>query len=145
MTGEIYAFESHLATKGLRKTRQRNLIANIFFDLDKHISAEELYKRVTKKDPSIGFSTVYRTLNLLKEAGLAKECQFGDTFGRFEPVHSEAHHDHLICTRCGQIIEFKSDRIEKLQADLAKEQGFTVFDHKLELYGLCNKCSESMS
>lgn len=142
MTGEMLAFENHLAIKGLRKTKQRKLIAKIFFDLDKHISAEELYKRAANKDPSIGFSTVYRTLNLLKDAGLAKECQFGDGFRRFEPVHAGTHHDHLICTRCGKITEFRSDRIEKLQSELAKEQGFTVFDHRLELYGLCKSCSD---
>lgn len=144
MTKEIATFDSYLRTKGLNNTRQRQLIAKHFFALDKHVSAEELYRELNKKEPSIGLVTVYRTLNLLKEAGLATERQFGDGFGRFEPVHIGKHHDHLICTNCGKIVEFERTKIEQLQEDVAKKHCFEVFDHKLELYGLCARCSKSL-
>lgn len=106
------------------------------------MSAEELYALIKKAHPGIGYATVYRTLKLLAEAGMAEERRFEDGFTRYEYKTSEGHHDHLICTRCGQILEFENERIEALQQDVAKKNRFKVQSHKLELYGLCSDCQK---
>jgi len=130
----------YLADHGLKSTSQRDIILQIFVDAGRHLSAEELYARVKKTHPGIGFATVYRTLKLLTEAGLAEELRFEDGFTRYEYKASDGHHDHLICTKCGQIIEFENERIEELQQDVARKNRFQVQSHKLELYGLCSDC-----
>ncbi len=135
-------FSEYLEVRGLRSTSQRNAIFEIFVEAKRHMSAEELYARVKKKHPGIGYATVYRTLKLLSEAGLAKENRFENGFARFEYNYAGEHHDHLVCTKCGLIIEFENKRIEALQQDVAMKNGFTVQNHKLELYGVCAKCQQ---
>ena len=130
----------YLALKKLKSTSQRDKILTVFLDAGRHLSAEELYARVKKSHPGIGYATVYRTLKLLAEAGLAQERRFEDGFTRYEHASQDAHHDHLICTRCGTIIEFENESIEALQQDVAKKNRFKVQNHKLELYGLCAGC-----
>ncbi len=130
----------YLAIKGLKSTTQRDKILNVFVDAGQHLSAEELFLRVKKRYAGIGYATVYRALKLFAEAGLAKEQRFEDGFTRYEHVNKGAHHDHLICTRCGTIIEFENARIEQLQQDVARKNRFKVQTHKLELYGLCVGC-----
>ncbi len=130
----------YLAGQGLKSTSQRDKILKTFVDAGRHLSAEELYARVKRAHPGIGFATVYRTLKLLADAGLAEERRFEDGFTRYEYKASDGHHDHLICTRCGEIIEFENERIEELQADVARKNRFQVQSHKLEIYGLCNNC-----
>jgi len=134
-------FLKYLAGRGLRSTNQRGTILAIFIQAGHHVSAEELYARVKKVHPGIGYATVYRTLKLLEEAGLAEARRFDDGFTRFEYKSANDHHDHLICTQCGAIIEFENERIEALQKDVAKKKGFNVQSHKLELYGRCAGCS----
>src|SRR5512143_3953550 len=114
MSKKIADLNRYLAEKGLKSTRQREAVAEIFFSTTGHISAEDLYLKVAKTHPGIGLTTVYRTLKLLTEAGLAKERRFGEQ-GVFEKEDNGRHHDHLICTRCGKIIEFKEPDIEKMQ------------------------------
>jgi Fur family ferric uptake transcriptional regulator len=130
----------YLTVRNLRSTSQRDKILQVFVDAGQHLSAEELYARIKKTHPGIGFATVYRTLKLLAEAGLAQERRFEDGFTRYEHAGRDAHHDHLICTRCGAIIEFKNESIEALQKDVARKNNFKVQSHKLELYGLCAGC-----
>ena len=101
-----------------------------------------MYARVRKTHPSIGYATIYRTLKLLAKAGLAEERRFEDGFTRFEYKKPNAHHDHLICTGCGSIIEFENEGIEALQQDVASKNGFKVQSHKLEIYGLCAECQQ---
>jgi Fur family ferric uptake transcriptional regulator len=130
----------YLAGQGLKSTSQRDTILQIFVNAGSHLSAEELYSRVKKTHPRIGYATVYRTLKLLAEAGMAEERHFEDGFTRYEYRASDGHHDHLICTRCGEIIEFENVRIEELQTDVARKNHFQVQSHKLEIYGLCRAC-----
>jgi len=132
----------YLASRGLRSTSQRDAILDIFVEAGRHVSAEELYARVKKVHPGIGFATVYRTLKLFAEAGLAQERRFEDGYTRYEHTSPDAHHDHLICTKCGAIIEFENERIEALQQDVARKNHFSVLSHKLELYGLCAGCKK---
>jgi Fur family ferric uptake transcriptional regulator len=132
----------YLQSQGLKATSQRDTILDIFTRAREHLSAEELYVRVKKSHPGIGYATVYRTLKLLADAGLAQERRFDDGFTRYEHTTPEAHHDHLICTKCGTILEFENERIEALQQDVARKNHFKVLDHKLELYGLCVACQK---
>ena len=130
----------YLAGQGLKSTRQRDSILGVFVAAGRHLSAEELYLLIKKTDRRIGYATVYRTLKLLAEAGLADERRFEDGITRFEYNATEGHHDHLICTRCGRIMEFENEQIEDLQLRVAKKNKFQVHNHKLELYGLCEGC-----
>jgi Fur family ferric uptake transcriptional regulator len=131
-------WREYLASKGLNTTSQRELIVEQFFKTRDHVSIEELLARVRRRQPKVGYATVYRTLKLLVEGGLAVERQFGDGQARFEVVGD--HHDHLICTKCGLILEFEDDEIEALQEKVAQRLGgFTVLRHRHELYGLCPK------
>jgi len=97
---------------------------------------------VRQKHPRIGYATVYRTLKLLAECGLAEQRHFGDGQTRYEQSDSREHHDHLICTECGAILEFEDPGIERLQLKVAKEHNFTIQRHRLEIYGQCAKCSK---
>ena len=133
---------AYLAKNGLKSTIQRDLIITEFLRSKGHISAEELYSRLRKKHSSLGLATVYRTLKILTEAGLADERRFNDGFTRYELRTGGNHHDHLVCTGCGRVEEFENEEIEKLQMSVAISHNFTIRDHKLELYGLCKSCSD---
>ncbi|MBI5643955.1 MAG: transcriptional repressor [Deltaproteobacteria bacterium] len=132
--------KSYLEHKGLKSTAQRDYIADVFFKTNTHISLEELLKKVKRKTPNIGYATVYRTMKLLTECGLAIARQFGDGQTRYENLPDDGHHDHIICIKCSKIAEFQNQKIEQLQAETAKKLGFTVVNHKLELYGYCSDC-----
>jgi Fur family transcriptional regulator, ferric uptake regulator len=131
-------WRDYLAAKRLNTTAQREAIVDQFFKTRDHISIDELLSRVRRRAPKVGYATVYRTLKLLVESGLAVERQFGDGQARFEVIGD--HHDHLICTKCGLILEFEDDEIERLQERIAQRLGgFSVTRHRHELYGLCPK------
>lgn len=132
-------FRAHLRAHGLKSTAQRDLIARAFFLSRRHISVEELYTQVKRQNPRIGYATVYRTLKLLAECGLAAERHFRDGEARYESA-DKAHHDHLICERCDRIVEFEEPRIERLQQTVARRAGFLLTGHKMELYGICDHC-----
>lgn len=134
---------AYMDKRGLRSTAQRRLVTDVFFRSHGHLSIEELLDKVRRKDPKVGYATVYRTLKLLKESGLAAERHFGDGVSRYEVASTDQHHDHLICMECGKIVEFEDERIEKLQEDVARRHGFTLERHKHELYGLCRDCAPS--
>lgn len=135
-------FEEYLRRQNLRLTSQRQVIANAFLKYKGHVSSEELYRKVQKTSSNIGYTTVYRTLKLLNKAGLATSKNFGDGYARFESAAQKEHHDHLICTECGKIIEFVNDQIEHLQEAIAERHGFRVTNHTLDIYGLCGDCNK---
>lgn len=128
---------SYMERKGLRSTEQRRLIVESFFAAAEHISIDELLARVRELDPRVGYATVYRTLKLLAEAGVANERRFGDGFTRYELADEDHHHDHIICLDCGQIVEFEDPNIELRQHELAASRGFRLEQHKHELYCRC--------
>lgn len=130
----------HMVKRGLRSTDQRKLIVETFFQSPNHVSIEELLSQVRAQDPKVGYATVYRTLKLLTECGVAFERKFGDGLTRYELADESSHHDHLICVDCGKIIEFEEPQIEELQEKIAKRHGFTVKSHKHEMYGTCADC-----
>ena len=129
----------YLRRQRLKTTQQRELIVDEFLRSEGHISIDDLLERVRKQSRHVGYATVYRTLKLLTESGLAAPRHFGDGQTRYE-VAGEHHHDHLICVQCGLILEFENPEIEKLQDEMAARLGgFKVVSHKLELYGTCPK------
>ncbi len=120
--------------KGMKMTEQRRVIARVLSESDDHPDVEEVYKRSSDIDPKISIATVYRTVRLFEEANILERLDFGDGRARYEEV-SENHHDHLIDVQSGKVIEFTNEEIEALQHKIAKEFGFDLVGHRLELYG----------
>jgi len=135
-------FLDHIQAAGLRKTGQRDLILEIFLSTEEHLTSEDLHSLVHKKDPTVGLTTVYRTLKLLTEAGLAREVRFGDNKTYYEHHYNHEHHDHMICTECGKVIEFFSPDIEDLQDQMASNFCFKPTHHSLRMWGVCSDCQE---
>lgn len=133
-------FQNYIQKYGLRRTAQRDLILEIFLKTEEHLSSEDLYWLVQKEDPAVGQTTVYRTLKLLTEAGLAREVRFGDGKTYYEHHYNHEHHDHMICTECGKVIEFFSPEIEALQDAMAEKFGFKPTHHSLRILGICEEC-----
>jgi Fur family ferric uptake transcriptional regulator len=143
MTEEQEIFLRHIQEKGLKRTSQRDLILEVFLRTEEHLSSEDLYRLVQKEDPTIGQTTVYRTLKLLSEAGLAREVRFGDGITHYEHQYKHQHHDHMICSQCGKIIEFFSAELEAIQDAMAAKHKFEITQHLLRIIGLCAECSRS--
>ena len=137
---EFEVLENFIRSKNLRRSDQRQQILDVFLKTERHLTAEDLYNIVKKKNPSIGYATIYRSLKLFSEAGLCRELQVDDGTTRYEHLYNHKHHDHLICTKCGKFVEIESPEIEALQDQLAKKNGFELIKHRLELYGLCSAC-----
>ncbi len=137
-------FKTYLREQRLKSTSQRDAIVEVFLDGTGHVSVEELYGRVRERHPGIGYATVYRTMKLLTECGIADERHFRNAEARYE-VAEKDHHDHLICERCGKIVEFEEERIEALQEQTARRLGFELRGHKMELYGICRSCRAEAS
>ena len=132
------AFHERIQEAGLKSTRQRDVIVEKFFTLDKHISADELLEEVRREQPTIGYATVYRTLKLLVEQSFAVPKNFGDGTTRFDPIHDqEPDHDHLICVDCRRIIEFNDAGLLDQLERTAVELGFSLRRKKIELYAEC--------
>ena len=126
-------YEKELRRQGVRITRQRSAILGIISETEDHPDALEIFRRAVAVDPSISLSTVYRTMKLLGDMGAIHRHAFEGGPSRFE--HAADHHDHLIDIETGDVIEFKSDRIEQLQDEIAKSLGYDIVHHRLELYG----------
>ncbi len=133
-------FSEYLGHKNLKMTPQRRIILNTLLKQKDHLSSEELYARVKKRDHSIGQATVYRTLKLLTDSGLIEPLDFADGVTRYEASYGKNHHDHLICEQCGKNIEILDETIERRQEELAKKHNFTLRRHKMYLYGICKDC-----
>jgi Fur family ferric uptake transcriptional regulator len=137
---EHRSLASYLEEHNLKSTKQREAILDVFLRASGHVTSDELYQQVRAAHPGIGYTTVYRTMKLLCDAGLAAERHFDDGITLFEIAHE--HHDHLVCTRCGKIIEFECGMIEDTQNQIANRYGFRVLRHRHELYGHCEDCRE---
>ncbi len=136
-------FLEHIQKEGLRRTGQRDLILEMFLRTEDHLTSEDLYWLVQKDDPSVGHTTVYRTLKLLTDAGLAREVRFGDNKTYYEHHYNHAHHDHMICTECGKVIEFFSEELEAMQDAMTDKFKFKPTHHSLRIWGLCEECQMS--
>lgn len=127
--------EELCAERGMRMTGQRRVIAGVLQDAADHPDVEELYRRASAVDPHISISTVYRTVKLFEDLGIIEKHEFRDGRARYEPLPDE-HHDHLIDVKTGKVIEFRNARIEALQEEIARELGYRIVDHRLELYAV---------
>jgi Fur family ferric uptake transcriptional regulator len=127
----------YMRERGLKHTRQRDQILEVFFAAGGHVSIDDLLGQVQERMAGVGYATVYRTMKLFAEAGVAHERHFDDGQSRYEPVIDDEHHDHLICTTCGTIFEFEDPIIEQRQADIAVAHGLRVEHHRHEIYGSC--------
>lgn len=136
------AFKRYLNKKGIRHTEQRQKVLNAFLKTERHVTATELYELVRRRHPRIGYATVYRTMKIICDAGLARKIDFGEGMVRFEHKYGHEHHDHLVCVKCGRFIEIMSPEIESLQKKVTKEHGFTPISHKMQIFGLCKKCKD---
>ena len=140
---EKEVFLEHIQKEGLRRTAQRDLILEIFLKTEDHLTSEDLYWLVQKHDPTVGQTTVYRTLKLLTDAGLAREVRFGDNKTYYEHLYNHEHHDHMICTECGKVIEFYSKELESMQDEMADKFNFKPTHHSLRIWGVCEECQKS--
>jgi Fur family transcriptional regulator, ferric uptake regulator len=129
--------DQYLEQHKLKQTQQRRQIVECFLKINAHVDAEELLSKLRQEGLEIGLATVYRTLNLLRDAGLVEEHSFNDGRSVFEVAQPHAHHDHLICLECGIVIEFENSEIEKIQKEIATKYAMTLKSHRLDLYGVC--------
>jgi Fur family transcriptional regulator, ferric uptake regulator len=129
------SIEARCVEKGMRMTEQRRTIARVLNNAEDHPDVEELYRRCAKIDAKISISTVYRTVKLFEDAGIIEKHDFREGRARFEQI-PDTHHDHLINLRTGEVVEFQSEEIERLQAEIARRLGYKLVDHRLELYAV---------
>ncbi len=139
---EMQVFIEYLQGRKLKLTPHRQLILDLFLNHEGHRSVEDIYRTVRAKDPRVGYTTVYRTMKLLSDCGLAREIDLDDGVMRYEHLYNHEHHDHMICMRCGKSIEFYDPDIEALQDEASDHLDFKVMDHKLQIYGLCADCQD---
>ncbi len=132
---KLNVIEAQCVARGMRMTEQRRVIAQVLARSADHPDVEELYRRCAEIDPHLSISTVYRTVKLFEDAGIIERHDFREGRARYEQM-SETHHDHLIDLRSGKVIEFQSEEIERLQADIARRLGYRLVDHRLELYAV---------
>jgi Fur family ferric uptake transcriptional regulator len=133
-------FRRYLREHSLPVTTQREQVAQVVLQSLEHLSVEEIEQQLRDRNLRIGKATVYRTLDILAKSGLITERDFGEGFRRYERVPGHPHHEHLICVRCGRVIEFTNERLERLKALVADEYGFQHLHHRLEIYGVCRDC-----
>jgi Fur family ferric uptake transcriptional regulator len=138
-------FHQHLKRVGLKQTGQRDVILKSFLEQRDHLSTDELYRQVRKKDAKIGFTTVYRTLKLFAECGLASEVAFHDGIARYEHQYNRRGHNHMVCTECGTSVEFFAPELEKLEQEIGKKYHYLTTRHSFQIYGICDDCQKKTS
>ena len=133
-------FLRHLKGVGLKQTEQRNTILRTFLETREHLSTDELHRLVKKKDPHIGFTTVYRTLKLLADCGLASAVAFHDGIARYEHQYNRRSHHHMVCTECGASVEFFSPEVGELEQEVGRKHHYLTTRHTFQIYGVCEEC-----
>ncbi|MEO8031152.1 MAG: Fur family transcriptional regulator [Gemmatimonadota bacterium] len=133
-------FRRHLRDHRQPVTRQRELLAEIVLYSGEHLSADAIIRRLEEKGHRVGTATVYRTLDLLVQSGVARAHDFGEGFRRYEPTRGQSDHEHLICARCGKVEEFTNERLERMLPVIADEHHFQHQRHRVEVFGLCQSC-----
>lgn len=134
-------FSVYLKRRNMNMTAQRRVILEHFLDCGSHLTSEELYERVRETDPGVGHATVFRTLKLLEESGVARLVRFKDGLMRYECALGREHHDHMVCDECGREFEVSAPELEQLLNKMARRAGFTLTGHMTYLSGLCAQCS----
>lgn len=143
--GVTAAFVRYLRAHNLPVTAQRLAIADVLLRADRHLSAEEVAGEVTAQGRKVGTATVYRTIDTLLESGLIVERDFGEGFRRFEPARDIPHHEHLVCSVCGKVEEFRDERLERMTTIVAESRGFARQSHRLVIHGICRDCQRGVA
>jgi len=138
----IDAFRRYLREHGLPVTAPRLAVADVVLGSDRHLSVDEIGRALAARGTAPGTATVYRTLELLVRSGLAVERDFGEGFRRYEPARGEPQHEHLLCTTCGAVIEFRDERLERMTTLIAEGHRFARQRHRLVIYGVCERCQK---
>jgi len=133
-------FVAYLREHNLPVTAQRLAIAEVMLTSEHHLSAEEVAKEVSARGKTVGTATVYRAIDTLLESGLLVERDFGEGFRRFEPARDVPNHEHLVCTQCGKVEEFRDERLERMTTIVAESRGFARQRHRLVIHGICRDC-----
>ncbi|MDH5235014.1 MAG: transcriptional repressor [Gemmatimonadota bacterium] len=136
----VERFVGYLREHNLPVTAQRLAIADVLLTSDRHLSAEEVASEVSARGRKVGTATVYRAIDTLVESGLLVERDFGEGFRRFEPARDIPHHEHLVCTQCGKVEEFRDERLERMTTLVAESRGFARQRHRLVIHGVCKEC-----
>lgn len=136
----LEAFGEYLREHNLPVTRQRIAIARVVLGSDRHLSADDVRREVRRGDPRVGTATIYRALDVLVQSGLVVERDFGEGFRRYEPARDAPHHEHLLCTICGRVTEFRDERLERMTTLIADSRGYARQSHRLVIYGVCARC-----
>lgn len=136
-------FRRWLKERRLPVTRQRDMVARAVFAGGEHLSVEGIQRRLREQGDKVGTATVYRSLDMLVESGLVRAHDFGEGFQRYEAISSTGEHGHLVCSRCGSVTEFSTERVERILPIIADENGFQHQRHRIEIHGLCQKCREA--
>jgi Fur family ferric uptake transcriptional regulator len=141
LTDKAFAdFAVYLKRNRLKMTRERRIILRELFSDDSHMDAEDLQHRFSKRGKKVSRATIYRTFELLLQAGLIKKSDFGHNHYHYEKRFGGEHHDHLVCTRCGAVFEFHNQELERIQEEVCRRRGFRMTSHSLQIFGLCRKC-----
>ena len=135
-------FYRHLKRVGLKHTEQRDTILRTFLETRDHLSTDELFRLTRKKDSKIGFTTVYRTLKLLAECGLASEVAFHDGIARYEHQYNRRSHHHMVCTECGASVEFFSEQVGAIEREIGHKHRYVTTRHTFQIYGVCEECRD---
>jgi Fur family ferric uptake transcriptional regulator len=138
---ERTVFQTYLRTRGQKMTGARETVLEAFMGLERHVTAEDILSAARRLDTGIGQATVFRTIRLLEDAGIAREARPEDGARRWEHAYRHRHHDHLVCLGCGAVVEFHDAAVEKAQDEIYRRYGFTPADHTLELKGYCSGCA----
>jgi Fur family ferric uptake transcriptional regulator len=142
---ETELFYAYLRQNGLKKTYQKDLILETFLNTEGHLSVEDIYALVKKKDKKVGVVTVFRTLKSLVACGIAREITLGDGLTRFEHSYHHPHHHHIVCTECHKAIEYLSPELERIQDEILRKYHFHPIHHRFQTYGICEDCREQRS
>jgi Fur family ferric uptake transcriptional regulator len=136
----IEAFRAYLRAHNLPVTPQRVAVAEVLLLRDRHFSAEEVAQELARQDVKVGTATIYRTLEVLVRSGLVVERDFGEGFRRFESARDMPHHEHVLCTVCGRVVEFQDERLERMTTLIAESKGYLRLRHRLVIDGVCESC-----
>ena len=140
MKKETEIFEKYLKTKGLSLTRERKAILNQVFAIDGHLEADDIFLRLRKAKKDVSRATVYRTLGLLVDSGLVRKVYLGEDHIHYEHTFGHTHHDHLVCIKCGKVIEFSDKKIEERQSKICQANRFKEVSHTVQIFGYCKEC-----
>jgi len=141
-SGEQQIFGEYIRTEGLKTTAQRTAILHAFLSTERHVSVEDVYLIVNRRKRKVGFATVYRTMKLIADCGLAREVRFDDGISRFEHTLGRRHHHHLVCNKCKKVIEFSSSEMDAIEQTISRKYGFELESHRFEIFGICKDCQK---